>query len=71
LKSPEDDHGICHEFMTEAVSRLDEDESVKPMLTKTVAGLSYQLAQLDMDGDYRRYIDVCAEYRASICIDII
>ncbi len=48
--------------MTEALSRLDEDESVMPMLTKTVAGLSYQLAQLDMDGDYKGYIDVCYEH---------
>ncbi|KAI9734736.1 MAG: hypothetical protein M1818_006723 [Claussenomyces sp. TS43310] len=62
LRDPDDDHGLCHDFLTESISRFDEDDSVKPMLTKTVAGLSYQLSQLDMNGDYRPYINAMKSF---------
>lgn len=42
----------------EAVSRFSEDETVKPMLTKAVAGLSYQLSNMTMNDNYKPHINV-------------
>ncbi|KAF8862296.1 hypothetical protein BDZ45DRAFT_616996 [Acephala macrosclerotiorum] len=52
-----EDRGICPDFLTEIVSRLDEDETVKPMLTKTVARLSEDLAKLTMNDNYKPHIN--------------
>jgi ubiquitin conjugation factor E4 B len=56
LAAPEDDKGICPDFLTEAVSRWDEDDTVKPMFTKTVAQLSSQLSRMTMNDDYEPYV---------------
>lgn len=56
LISPEDNKGVCPEFLAEAVSRWEEDDAIKPMFTKTVAGLSSQLSKLTMDGNYGPYV---------------
>lgn len=57
---PEDDRGVCHEFLTEAVSRFPEDDSVKDALVGAVEQMSSELSKLTMDGDYKRYVLVCA-----------
>lgn len=56
LKDPEDEIGVCHEFLTEAVSRFEEDDTVKAMLVKSVVGLSSQLSSLTMNDDYKPYV---------------
>ena len=59
LLAAEEDRGICLDFLQEAINRFDEDESVKPMLTKAMAGLSYQLSTMTMNDNYKPYIQVC------------
>jgi ubiquitin conjugation factor E4 B len=61
LLEAEEDRGICPDFLSEAVARFDEDDSIKPMLTKAVAGLSYQLSNMTMIDNYTPYIKVCCE----------
>ncbi|KAF2872611.1 ubiquitin conjugation factor E4 [Massariosphaeria phaeospora] len=56
LADPDSDHGICPDFLNEAVSRFDEDESVKEALVGAVEQISKQLAKLTMNDDYRPYI---------------
>jgi len=56
LAAPEDDKGICPDFLTEAVSRWDEDDTVKLMFTKTAAQLSSQLSRMTMNDDYKPYV---------------
>lgn len=53
------DKTIDLEFLREAVSRFDEDDAVKPMLTDAVRALSEQLSKMTMDDNYRPYMDVC------------
>jgi ubiquitin conjugation factor E4 B len=53
-----EDKGICPDFLAEAVSRFEEDESVKTLLAKSVAGLSAQLSQLTMKDNYQPYVTV-------------
>lgn len=55
LADPEEEQGVCHDFLTEAVTRFDEDESIKEALVGAVENLSRRLATLTMDSDYRRY----------------
>jgi len=69
ILDPEDEKGICFDFLTEAVARFDEDDTVKPMLTKAVAGLSYQLSNMTMNDDYKPYVQVFPYYKLSTCGD--
>ncbi|CAG8972421.1 hypothetical protein HYALB_00001109 [Hymenoscyphus albidus] len=52
-----EDKGICPDFLIEAVSRFEEDDTVKLMLTKAVAGLSLQLSNMTMNDNYKPYIN--------------
>jgi ubiquitin conjugation factor E4 B len=58
LRDPEDDRGICLPFLAEMVSRVEEDDTVLPMLTRTMDMLSMRMAILDMSMDYKPYIQV-------------
>ncbi|KAF2709186.1 ubiquitin conjugation factor E4 [Pleomassaria siparia CBS 279.74] len=56
LLEPENDRGLCHEFLTEAVSRFNEDESVKEVLVGAMEQLSRRLAKMSMNDDFKPYI---------------
>lgn len=56
LKEPDDEHGLCLDFLQDAAARFDEDESVKDMLTRAVAGLSLQLSNMTMNDNYKPYM---------------
>lgn len=58
LVDPEDDRGVCHEFLNEAISRFDEDDSVRTAIVGAVEDLSRQLAKLSMNDNYKPYIFV-------------
>lgn len=58
LNEAGEDKGICPDFLVEAVSRFEEDDMVKGMLTKAVAGLSLQLSNMTMNDNYKPYINV-------------
>lgn len=55
LNEPEDDKGIDFEFLTEAVKRFEEDESVKPAFISAVEVLSSELASKTVNDDYKPY----------------
>ncbi|KAL3427699.1 ubiquitin conjugation factor e4 b [Phlyctema vagabunda] len=56
LHEQADDRGICLDFLAEAVSRFEEDDTAKTMLVEAVTGLSYQLSNMTMNDNYRPYI---------------
>lgn len=57
LQEPQSDSGIDHDFLNEAVSRFEEDESIKEALVGAVEQLSRQLATLSMnDLEYKQYL---------------
>lgn len=53
-----EDRGICPDFLIEAVSRFEEDDTVKSVLVKAVSGLSYKLSNMTMNEPYKPYINV-------------
>lgn len=55
LIDPEDDRGVCHEFLSEAISRFEEDESIRDVFVGAVEQLSTELSKKTMDSDYRTY----------------
>ena len=55
LADDDEDRGIDQDFLTEAVSRFDEDETIKLAFVGAVEELSRRLARMTMDSDYRRY----------------
>lgn len=63
LNEPGEDRGICPDFLTEAISRFAEDDTVKPMLTKAVGGLSLQLSNMTMNDNYKPYVNVSTKSR--------
>lgn len=65
LVDSEHDRGICHDFLSEAVSRFDEDESVKEALVGAMEQLSRELSKLSMNDDYKPYILVFAAFPAN------
>jgi ubiquitin conjugation factor E4 B len=56
LVDPENDRGICHDFLSEAVSRFEDDDSVKELLVGAVEELSRRLSKMTMNDDYRPYM---------------
>ncbi|KAF2677222.1 ubiquitin conjugation factor E4 [Lentithecium fluviatile CBS 122367] len=56
LVDPENDRGICHDFLNEAVSRFNDDESVRNVLVGAIETLSRQLSKMTMNDDYRPYM---------------
>ncbi|KAF2491056.1 ubiquitin conjugation factor E4 [Lophium mytilinum] len=56
LVDSENDRGICHEFLTEAVTRFNEDETVKEALVAAMEALSQQLSRLSMNDNTKPYM---------------
>ncbi|KAL5413881.1 hypothetical protein PMIN03_003561 [Paraphaeosphaeria minitans] len=56
LVDPENDSGICHDFLNEAVSRFEDDDSVKDLLVGAIEELSRRLSKMTMNDDYRPYM---------------
>ncbi|KAK4549873.1 hypothetical protein LTR36_005174 [Oleoguttula mirabilis] len=56
LSDPECDSGICTDFLDEASTRMDEDESISTALVGAAEDLSRRLATVDMNGDYQSYV---------------
>jgi len=56
LSDPEDDRGLCHDFLSEAVSRFQEDELARDALVGAVEQLSRDLSKKSMNEDFRPYV---------------
>ncbi|RDW57967.1 ubiquitin-ubiquitin ligase UFD2 [Aspergillus mulundensis] len=56
LLDPEDDKGVDLEFLSEAVKRFAEDESVKPAFIAAVEELSRELSSMGINDDYKPYV---------------
>ena len=55
LIDPEDDKGVDFEFISEAVQRFSEDDSIKPAFITAVEELSVQLSNMNINDDYKPY----------------
>lgn len=62
LRSLESDVGLDLDFYSEAVARLDEDDSIEPLFVKALADLSAKLATMTMNDDYKPYVAALTTY---------
>jgi len=46
------------DFFGEAISRLDEDDSIAPLFTKAMVDISSKLSTMSMNDDYKPYVNV-------------
>lgn len=53
LVDQDDDRGVCHEFLTEFISRFPEDDSAKEAMADAISDLSRELAKMSMNDDYK------------------
>lgn len=59
LLDPEDDYGICHDFLAESVKRMEEDDSIATGIVGAVEEMSRDLSKMNMRDDYKPYMRVC------------
>ncbi|KAK3941785.1 ubiquitin elongating factor core-domain-containing protein [Diplogelasinospora grovesii] len=62
LRGPEHESGLCMDFLTEAVARLDEDDTIAPLFTKAMVDISSRLSTLSMNDDVKPYINAMLTY---------
>ncbi|MCJ1287001.1 hypothetical protein MMC26_006348 [Xylographa opegraphella] len=56
LVDQEDDRGVCHEFLTELISRFPEDELAAEAMSVAMEDLSRELAGKSMNDNYKPYV---------------
>lgn len=57
LVEPESDTGLCIDFLTEAVARFEEDDTIKDALVGAAEQLSSHLSRMTMNDNYRPYVN--------------
>ncbi|KAK0704848.1 ubiquitin elongating factor core-domain-containing protein [Lasiosphaeris hirsuta] len=62
LREVEHESGLCMDFITEAVARFEEDDSIAPIFTKAMVDISAKLSGLSMNDDYKRYVNALLTY---------
>ncbi|KAK5094706.1 Ubiquitin conjugation factor E4 [Exophiala xenobiotica] len=58
LMDPEDEGGVDHDFIIEATTRWEDDDSIAAAFVAAVEELSRRLAGITMDGEYRPYVGI-------------
>ncbi|TKA55862.1 hypothetical protein B0A49_10202 [Cryomyces minteri] len=56
LVDPDNDVGLCHDFLSEAVLRFPEDDTIKEALVGAVEQLSRDLSKMSMNDNYKPYV---------------
>jgi ubiquitin conjugation factor E4 B len=62
LLDSEDDGGICHDFLAEAISHFTEDESIKEALVGAMEHLSQDLSGKSMNDSFKPYVQALRTY---------
>ena len=58
LKDPTHPEGIDEEFLREAVSRFEEDESLPDVFAQAMVAVSNELSTLSMESNYQPHVRV-------------
>jgi ubiquitin conjugation factor E4 B len=56
LLGPDDERGICYEFLTEASQRIGEDDTIREALVGAMEDVSRRLSKVSMNGDYKPHM---------------
>ena len=58
LREVDNEHGLCMDFLNEAMSRIDDDDTILPLFTKAMVDISAQLARMSMNDSYKPSVNV-------------
>lgn len=58
LREVDNEHGLCIDFLNEAMSRIDDDDTILPLFTKAMVDISAQLARMSMNDSYKPAVNV-------------
>lgn len=53
LREVDNENGLCIDFVNEAMSRIDDDDTILPLFTKAMVDISAQLARMSMNDSYK------------------
>ena len=59
LKDLEHESGIGLDFISDAVARFEDDDSIPGIFTMAMVDISAKLSTLTMNDDYKPYVNVC------------
>ncbi|KAK4157667.1 ubiquitin elongating factor core-domain-containing protein [Chaetomidium leptoderma] len=62
LREVESESGLCMDFFGEAVARLEDDDTIVPLFTKAMVDISSKLATMNMNDDYKPYVNALLTY---------
>lgn len=62
LRQVESEDGLCMDFFTEAMGRLDDDDSIVPLFTRAMVDISSKLSTLSMNDEYKSYVNALTTY---------
>ncbi|KAL2263711.1 hypothetical protein VTK26DRAFT_5467 [Humicola hyalothermophila] len=62
LREVENEEGLGMDFIGEAVSRLEEDDTIAPLFTKAMVDISSKLSAMSMNDDYKPYVNALLTY---------
>ncbi|KAG9190498.1 ubiquitin conjugation factor E4 B [Alternaria panax] len=56
LLGPDDERGVCYEFLTEASQRIGEDDTIREAVVGAMEDVSRRLSNVSMNGDYKPHM---------------
>lgn len=56
LVDPDDDRGLCYDFLSYAVERSKEDDTILPAIVEAVEQLSRRVCKITMNDDFKPYV---------------
>ncbi|KAI1179697.1 ubiquitin elongating factor core-domain-containing protein [Nemania sp. FL0916] len=62
LRNHDNEDGVCLDFFTEAISRINEDDTILPVFSEAMVIISARVAQMNMNDDYKPYINCLVTY---------
>ncbi|EGX88923.1 ubiquitin conjugation factor E4 [Cordyceps militaris CM01] len=62
LRGPNDENGLCFDFIQEAIKRFDEDEEFPAIFDNAMVRISRQLARMSMGDNYKPHVQALLAY---------
>ncbi|KAI1152934.1 ubiquitin elongating factor core-domain-containing protein [Nemania diffusa] len=62
LRNHDNEDSVCLDFFTEAVSRINEDDTIAPIFCEAMVIMSNRVAKMTMNDDYKPYINCLVTY---------
>ena len=69
LREVDNEQGLCMDFLTEAMARTEEHDTILPLFTKAMVDISAQLARMSMNDAYKPCVNVSSAWSRVRCCE--